>query len=255
MKLIRKLIAGLTLGLGALSLSAAPAAAATSYTLFGEAAVTTEGSNTVIQAVSDNDPGFGGIGFEVPEGTTFADLTTLSTDYNVTDDDCGGGSPRFQLNVDTNDDGTSDGNIWVYLGPSPNFTDCPAGWQTSGNLIGNADAGRYDFTSLGGPLGTYADAPVDVLNGKILGIQLVIDSSWSADATNADGEQTVLFDNVTINGDVYDFEPVLTYPASKDECKKNGWKSFTGVVFKNQGDCVSFVATGGRNQPANSPTF
>ena len=37
-------------------------------------------------------------------------------------------------------------------------------------------------------------------------------------------------------------------PTSKDECKKGGWQSFG--VFKNQGDCVSFVATGGKNSPA-----
>jgi hypothetical protein len=37
-------------------------------------------------------------------------------------------------------------------------------------------------------------------------------------------------------------------PTSKDECKKGGWQTFG--VFKNQGDCVSFVATGGKNPPA-----
>lgn len=35
----------------------------------------------------------------------------------------------------------------------------------------------------------------------------------------------------------------------KDQCKDNGWKIFG--IFKNQGDCVSFVATGGKNPPAN----
>ena len=37
-------------------------------------------------------------------------------------------------------------------------------------------------------------------------------------------------------------------PTSKDECKKGGWQTFG--VFKNQGDCVSFVATGRKNPPA-----
>lgn len=32
----------------------------------------------------------------------------------------------------------------------------------------------------------------------------------------------------------------------KDQCKNGGWQS-TG--FKNQGDCVSFFATGGKNPP------
>ena len=40
-------------------------------------------------------------------------------------------------------------------------------------------------------------------------------------------------------------------PTAKDQCKNGGWRAFG--VFKNQGDCVSFVATNGKNQPANSP--
>ena len=36
-------------------------------------------------------------------------------------------------------------------------------------------------------------------------------------------------------------------PVSKDQCKNGGWRNFG--VFKNQGDCVSFVATKGKNPP------
>jgi hypothetical protein len=42
--------------------------------------------------------------------------------------------------------------------------------------------------------------------------------------------------------------PPPPLPTSIDECKDGGWRSFD--VFKNQGDCVSFVSTGGRNTPA-----
>lgn len=55
-----------------------------------------------------------------------------------------------------------------------------------------------------------------------------------------------LFDNVSLlSGPV----PV-TGPTNKDQCKKDGWKTFSSPTFKNQGDCVSFVATNGRNQPS-----
>ena len=37
-------------------------------------------------------------------------------------------------------------------------------------------------------------------------------------------------------------------PTSKAQCKNGGWKNF-GTTFKNQGDCVSFVASGGKNPP------
>lgn len=39
-------------------------------------------------------------------------------------------------------------------------------------------------------------------------------------------------------------------PTSKDQCKKDGWMTEVradGSTFKNQGDCVSYVATGGRH--------
>jgi hypothetical protein len=36
-------------------------------------------------------------------------------------------------------------------------------------------------------------------------------------------------------------------PTTKPECKNGGWKTYG--IFKNQGDCVSFVATGGKNPP------
>jgi hypothetical protein len=37
-------------------------------------------------------------------------------------------------------------------------------------------------------------------------------------------------------------------PTSKEQCRLGGWRNFPG--FKNQGDCVSFVATTGKNPPA-----
>ena len=39
-------------------------------------------------------------------------------------------------------------------------------------------------------------------------------------------------------------------PPSKNQCRNGGWKNFG--VFKNQGDCVSFVATKGKNTPGKN---
>jgi hypothetical protein len=43
---------------------------------------------------------------------------------------------------------------------------------------------------------------------------------------------------------VHDAVPL---PTSKDQCRSGGWRDFDG--FENQGDCVSFVATKGKNPP------
>ena len=42
--------------------------------------------------------------------------------------------------------------------------------------------------------------------------------------------------------------PPPTLPTTKEQCFNGGWQDFK--VFKNQGDCVSFVATKGKNPPA-----
>jgi hypothetical protein len=51
------------------------------------------------------------------------------------------------------------------------------------------------------------------------------------------------------NGDIviHDAPPL---PTSTKQCKQGGWQTFN--VFKNQGDCVSFVATGGKKPPGGS---
>jgi uncharacterized repeat protein (TIGR01451 family) len=42
-------------------------------------------------------------------------------------------------------------------------------------------------------------------------------------------------------------------PTTKEQCKNNGWRNFENPdgspMFKNQGDCVSYVATHGKNEP------
>src|SRR6266540_897158 len=45
--------------------------------------------------------------------------------------------------------------------------------------------------------------------------------------------------------------PTGGLPTSAQDCQQGGWRTFG--VFKNQGDCVSFVATSGRNRPALEP--
>lgn len=213
------------------------------YSLFGEADFESPGnaSDRAVHLVSDSDPGYGGIDFGVETGTTFADLETLSSDYMFeADDSCEGGAPRFQIGLD-NGSG-DDGNIFVYFGSEPNYNDCPSGvWTNTGNLLGS---GSVDSSQLDG--GTfyhdYADALAAYGDYTVTGIQLVTDAGWAAD----DGEQAVTIDNTQINDTLFTYE--IPVPTSKDECKKGGWMNLAddeGNTFKNQGQCVSFVAKGG----------
>jgi YVTN family beta-propeller protein len=51
-------------------------------------------------------------------------------------------------------------------------------------------------------------------------------------ATDAGGNQAACQQTITV---------VPNAPATKDQCKDDGWRSFTNPTFQNQGDCVSFV--------------
>jgi hypothetical protein len=76
------------------------------------------------------------------------------------------------------------------------------------------------------------------ITGTIEFISILIDVEGMADISN-----------IQVNGVTQ--VPLVGPPTSKDQCKNGGWKTFG--VFKNQGDCVSFVATKGKNPPASSP--
>lgn len=45
-----------------------------------------------------------------------------------------------------------------------------------------------------------------------------------------------LIDNLTLYSG-----PAISVPTDKQSCKKGGWMTFNSPVFKNQGDCVSFI--------------
>jgi len=248
MKLLKVLLASFVLASLALTQSST-AVAASGYTLFGDATLVSGGNpGMAAQLRSDATPGWGGVDFDVAAGMTFAQLTQLATDYNVTDDQCGAGSPRFQINVSTT---SGEKNIFVYLGPSPTFTGCLSGWQSSGNLIGNNEPCRWDTSQVvaGTQCNTYTGALLIASGLTITGIQLVVDSGWNAVASVGDGEQTNLVDNVKINSSTYTFDEGVD-PSDKERCKNGGWEDFTAAPgpFKNQGDCVSYFATAGKNK-------
>src|SRR5438477_8471087 len=222
---------------------------AASFTLFGDATLVSPGHNsaTAVQlrsiATTSSAATSGGVDFATPAGMTLSQLTNLATDYEFTMASCGGGAPRFQINIDAR-------NIFVYLGPYPNYTSCAQNiWTSSGNLL--TASSFVDTSQL--PGGTFYDTWTSALtkygSSTVTGIQLVTDSSWTFGA-----RQTVLVDNVMINGMVFTFETGQGgggggggNNGDKEKCKKGGWKDSSAGPFKNQGQCVSHFARGGHD--------
>lgn len=79
----------------------------------------------------------------------------------------------------------------------------------------------------------------------------------SGTATPADAGKGFLIDNVAITSSTVSAPPVSVVPTDKSQCMNGGWKTLSdaqvgGHSFKNQGDCVSFVATKGKNKGAGN---
>ncbi len=240
---MRKLPAALACAVAAFWM--APTALAADFTLHGGA----EAGVGHVKLVSDlgdattaNNSSW--IDFDVPAGLKFAGLTTLRTEFNMTDDDCGGGSPRFQINV-------GDKNVFVYLGPSPSFTGCTQNtWLASGNLVGTSDQCRVDTSQVspGTQCTTWAGAVALLGSQNVTGIQLIADAGWFF----PDREQTVLVRSITINDKTFVTPQEVSKPNPAKLCAAQrvslGPSAFnelwgTNVNSQNAfGKCVSAMA-------------
>jgi hypothetical protein len=177
----------------------APALAADGSTTFGgatvENGVATLVANTGNTSTTDD---FSGVTVPVPTGLTFGQITELSTDFNVTDDDCGAGSPRFQIKVGGK-------NVHVALGPAGTLTGCAKDtWLSSGNLTqAQKSECRVDTSQFTGgtQCSSWAEAVALLGSQAVEGISLVVDASWAGSTNPAftDKEQTVLVRNVKLN--------------------------------------------------------
>jgi hypothetical protein len=232
------------------------------YTGAAQAATATLSGSAVVEAdhvkiVSDfsdvstaNDAG--AVSFTDTGVTTFNSITTLSAEFNVTDDACLGGSPRFEV-----DFAGTDNNLFIYLGTFNATTgqfDCvPNTWISSGNLIGVPET-RYDTSKFSGGTfyDTYAHAQTLLGTMTVDAIRFVGDGGWIFTAT--DKEQTVLLRTATVNASVFTW-PVVEPPSMLNPAQacralraQIGETNFVNMWGRNTnkrnafGKCVSHMA-------------
>jgi hypothetical protein len=207
----------------------------------GSAELTVDSTGGVILA----NPAYGGM--------ALSQISTLEySTYRVSGGDAL--APALQFNVDTNQ---FDANVaWqgrLVYEPYHTQAVLTGAWQTWDTLDDAAGTGTGNWWFTGAPgntvcpqanpctwtevLTAFPNAGVHAVFGAVL---FKAGGGWS---TGFIGN----VDAFILNEDVYDFEldvvvpPV--FPMSKDECKEGGWMTF-GDMFKNQGQCVSYVATG-----------
>jgi len=155
-----------------------------------------------------------------------------------------------------------------------------AGTQTGFLVLRPAGGDNYEVVAIG-PIVTLAGtglksfpANVPVQGGEILGLWLVPTSanpnfcvrfanpggvvlSQDPNASPSLGQTLSLIAPLSGSVDLNESAHLSTDgtgspppPTSKDQCRNGGWRNLP--QFKNQGDCTSFVATGGKNPPSGS---
>lgn len=105
----------------------------------------------------------------------------------------------------------------------------------------------------------------NAINGQCAGEGAACDKTWAEIVANnpdavikggvgvsqgkGNNGLTTAIDSFTFDQTKYNFElvaPKPTKPMSKDDCKDDRWKKYEQPAFKNQGDCVSSIASDGK---------
>lgn len=186
-------------------------------------------------------------------GTRFADVTELKySSYSEGTSPVLAPSLQFDVDYDLTD---ANGN-WqgrLVFEPYMSYTVVPQTWQTWDALAGkwwasgapgNTVCPQHAPCTWAQVLSAFPNAGVRT-TAPATNVQFKVGGPWAPGYT---GYVDALALGVSGDTDVYDFE-YYTHPATKDECKKGGWKEFNPNrpegPFKNQGDCVSWVNTHG----------
>jgi len=109
--------------------------------------------------------------------------------------------------------------------------------------------GPYNSLNVGVPSGQTASVGTDDNPDNVFWNTST--AHWYADSGAAGvgifRQDTNWAPNGTVAFEITATPPLVGPPTSKDQCKNDGWRSFNNPAFKNQGDCVSYVATGGKH--------
>jgi hypothetical protein len=184
----------------------------------GAMQVTESGGSTAAELTSgpdtDGNFGFGGVNVNFPSGTTFSQLTTLSTMYDMTQGSCGLGAPRFQIDLGDPTTGNYIGTLYAYIGPNASLIGdpCPAAdnaWANQANVASatDTDVTRWDASSGGAGGSAYQSwTQVQATYGadQMLDAQIVVDGGYGFPPGYT---QQVSIEDWDVNGTIF-----FTYP-------------------------------------------
>ena len=147
--------------------------------------------------LTSDDFGYGLVSSAFRSGTTFAQLGSVETDYNLTKGTCAGGSPRYQIDLS---DGTpaDDVSLYVYFGTAP-YGGCNPGPNYEDEIIGGTAPQWFVFGAgnNGNTPMTYSQILSTYGSYNLLDVQIAVDGGW---AQTGGDTQSVSITNWEING-------------------------------------------------------
>lgn len=166
--------------------------------------------------VTDNN--YAGVYYEETglNGVLISEVNAFSFEYDGTG--AAGGSPRATVPIDKNGDGTTESYVSM---------------DTLGCSNGSANEGKVDV----------ANDPTCIVADNATGESYV---NWAAFVT-AHPDYRVATDAIPFvivdQAGMFDIWNVVigTQTDPKAKCMNNGWKTYTGKSFKNQGQCIAYV--------------
>jgi hypothetical protein len=191
----------------AVMLAVSGAAQAATWDLFYQAALSDTGptGGKVLRLSSPNSgaDAYGYLRYEPATPFTLNDLTELSVDFNMVQGPFVGGSPRFDIGLDFNNDGIwNDHLIYANWGTQPwGGGTPPTGWTSTGNVMGSSLWGNVTFFD-GNTQYTAAGLKAAFGTIKVMRVYVSLDSGWAGNT------QILDIDNFKINSDVYHIRQV-----------------------------------------------
>ncbi len=164
-----------------------------------------------------------------------ADLTNIAYDFMVAGNGTAASAHQFYL------------NIYVNQPTSTKYYDCRFDYVPATGSTAGFTTASFASTVTPTVVARHSGSPAcpSTLAGMPTGSTVSVVALNLGDSSANDAGLAGYFDKVVIatttNTTTYDFEKDLTYPASRDDCKNNGWMTFTGGDFDNQGSCVKYV--------------
>ncbi len=125
-------------------------------------------------------------------------------------------------------------------------------FQLSGNPAGDPAVKTLEVSATGGTVGLYS---YDVTGNDLTNMNWMPEK-YSFLATSASTTLSFVSTTAGAFGPAIDNVVVTEDVPEKDDCKQGGWETMidnAGNSFKNQGDCVSYFATKGKNLGALPP--